>query len=383
MVSLILDEVLNDASGDESVIDLTCGSGVFLVESFRRLVARQGGASPTRQAIRSTLYNQIFGVDISEAAVRVAAFSLYLAALELDPDPSPPEAMTFERLIGKTLLVGDARNIEKTPAGSPLLSAEGSRRTFDVIVGNPPWTFRGKAGTDERRNAQEPGRPRQPRGEGFDFVLRAADFGHAKTRYGMVLSAMPFFAGSKSGAAAARYVVEQLAPVTIVNLAPLTKWLFPTAKMPAVVLLARHRPQDPELVTVVNVPWSPSAEKSYTFEIAPSDVTVLPFDEWCADPERLKAAAFGRGRDMLLLDDIRARFQPLENWLKSIGSNWRDGLILGKPERRTRDASYLQGLPLLQTDDLIPFKCLILRDASLTQTPSGHAHVRPIRLQFF
>lgn len=288
--------------------------------------------------------------------MRVAAFSLYLAALELDPDPSPPEALTFERLIGKTLLVGDARNIEKTPAGSPLLSAEGSRRTFDVIVGNPPWTFRGKAGTDERRNAQEPGRPRQPRGEGFDFVLRAADFGHAKTRYGMVLSAMPFFAGSKSGAAAARYVVEQLAPVTIVNLAPLTKWLFPTAKMPAVVLLARHRPQDPELVTVVNVPWSPSAEKSYTFEIAPSDVTVLPFDEWCADPERLKAAAFGRGRDMLLLDDIRARFQPLENWLKSIGSNWRDGLILGKPERRTRDASYLQGLPLLQTDDLIPFQ---------------------------
>lgn len=356
VVSLILDEVLNDATGEESVIDLTCGSGVFLVESLRRLVARQGGAAPTRKTIRSTLYNQIYGVDISEAAVRVAAFSLYLAALELDPDPSPPEALTFERLIGRSLLIGDARSIETTPAGAPLLAPDGTRRTFDVVVGNPPWTFRGKTGTSERRIAQDANRPRQPRGEGFDFVLRASDFGHSTTRYGMVLSAMPFFAGSKSGAAAARYVVQQLAPVTIVSLAPLTKWLFPTAKMPAVVLLARHRHQDPELVTVVNVPWSPSAEKSYTFEIAPSDVTTLRFDEWCADPERLKAAAFGRGRDMLLLDDVRARFQPLETWLKSIGSNWRDGLILGKAERRTRDASHLNGLPLLQTEDLVPFR---------------------------
>ena len=30
-------------------------------------------------------------MDISDAAVRVAAFSLYLAALELDPDPQPPQ----------------------------------------------------------------------------------------------------------------------------------------------------------------------------------------------------------------------------------------------------------------------------------------------------
>lgn len=356
VVSLILDEVMSTATGDETVLDLTCGSGVFLVEALRRLVERKGGSTPTRDLIRSTLYKQIYGVDISDAAVRVAAFSLYLAALELDPDPQPPEALTFERLIGRSLINGDARDIETRPEGAALLTPGGARRTFDVIVGNPPWTFRGKAGTDERRTRQKPGRPRQPRGEGLDFVLRAADFGHGETRYGIVLSAMPFFAGSKTGADAARYVVEQLSPVTLVNLAPLTKWLFPTAKMPAVVLLARHRPQSPELLTVVNVPWSPSAEKSYTFEIAPSDITVLPLAEWSADPERLKTAVFGRGRDMQLLDDLRRQFAPLRDWLKSVGSDWRDGLILGKPEQRTRDASHLAGLELLKTKDLHPFR---------------------------
>jgi hypothetical protein len=353
VVSLILDEVMSNTTGEETVLDLTCGSGVFLVEALRRLVEKKGGQAPARTLIRSTLYDQIFGVDISEAAVRVAAFSLYLAALELDPDPQPPEALRFEKLIGRSLLVGDARDIETTPNGASLCGADGKRRVFDVIVGNPPWTFRGKAGTDERRSRQQPGRPRAPRGEGLDFVLRAADFGHGKTRYGMVLSAMPFFAGSKTGTRAARYVIEQLAPATLVNLAPLTKWLFPTAKMPAVVLLARHRPQNPDLLTVVNVPWSPSTEKSYTFEIAPSDVTVLPLVEWSADPGRLKTAVFGRSRDMALLDQLRTDFASLDDWLRSANSKWRDGLQFGS---RAQDAKHLAGLPLLDTKDLLPFR---------------------------
>jgi hypothetical protein len=353
VVSLILDEVMADATGEETVLDLTCGSGVFLVEALRRLVDKKAGQAPARSLIRSTLYDQVFGVDISEAAVRVAAFSLYLAALELDPDPQPPEALKFEKLIGRSLLVGDARNIESTPEGASLIGEDGKPRPFDVIVGNPPWTFRGKAGTDERRSQQQPGRPRAPRGEGLDFVLRAADFGHAKTRYGMVLSAMPFFAGSKTGARAARYVIEQLAPATLVNLAPLTKWLFPTAKMPAVVLLARHRPQNRDLLTVVNVPWSASTEKSYTFEIAPSDVTVLPLADWAADPVRLKTAVFGRSRDMALLDQLRAEFALLDDWLRSVGSKWRDGLQFGS---QAQDARHLLGLPLLSTKDLLPFR---------------------------
>ena len=356
VVSLILDEVMGTATGDETVLDLTCGSGVFLVEFLRRLIDKKAGATPDRGLIRSTLYRQIYGVDSSEAAIRVAAFSLYLAALELDPDPRPPEALTFERLIGRSLLVGDARDIETQPEGVPLLTADGTPRAFDVVVGNPPWTFRGKAGTDERRRRRQPGRPRQPRGEGLDFALRAADFGHRETRYGIVLSAMPFFAGSKTGARAARYVVQQLSPVTLVNLASLTKWLFPTANMPAVVLLARNRPQSPDLLTVINVPWSPSAEKSHTFGIAPSDVTVLPLVEWDADPERLKIAVFGRGRDMLLLDQLRADFPSLREWLKSVGSEWRDGLILGKPEQWNRDATHLMGLELLGTKDLDAFR---------------------------
>ena len=356
VVSLILDEVMNGASGFESVLDLTCGSGVFLVEAFRRLVERKGGKTPHRELIRSTLYHQVYGVDISESAVQVAAFSLYLAALELDPNPEPPEALRFERLIGKSLFVGDARDIETKPQGRGLLERDNQRRTFDIIVGNPPWTFRGKTGTAERRRRQPRGTPRQPRGEGFDFILRAADFGHENTRYGIVSSAMPFFSGSNTGFSAALHVVGTLAPVTLVNLAPLTKWLFPTANMPAMVLLARKGEQGEDGVTVVNVPWSAAAELSHTFEISRSDIAFLKIADWRKDRKRLKSVMFGGARDLGLLDRVRARFDSLNGWFDAIGCQLRDGLILGRSVERTRDANHLIGLELLESRDIGPFR---------------------------
>jgi N-6 DNA Methylase len=353
LVSLVLDEVMDGATGDESVLDLTCGSGVFLVEALRRLVMAKSGRRPNRRVIREVLHGQIYGVDITEAAVRVAAFSLYLAALELDPDPYPAEALKFKELIGHTLFVGNARNIETTSSGTAL-TLNGRPRQFDAIVGNPPWTFKGKEGTIERR--RDTNRVLQPRGEGFDFVLRALDFAHEKTRFGVILSAMPFFAASKTGVAAARYVIEKLSPATLVNLAPLVRWLFPTAKNPAVALLARCRPQPAGQLTVVNVPWSPSGEKSQTFEISPSDIFSLSISEWEMAPELLKATAFGRSRDIALLKELRSRCGTLEDWLESVGTTWRDGLIFGKPRERHFSAEHLQGLELLETDDLNHFR---------------------------
>ena len=253
VVSLVLDEVMDGLSGRESVLDLTCGSGVFLVEALRRLVhLRSQGQPPTRELIRSTLYGQVYGVDISEAAIRVAAFSLYLAALELDPDPQPPQSLKFQPLIGRTLLVGDARTVERDGDGKAVLATPTGLKQFDLIVGNPPWSFRGQTGTEARRKTRVAGVPAQPRGEGLDFVLRAAEFSHEKTRFGIILSAMPFFSRSGTGMAAAQHVMRAVAPITLVNLSNLCSWLFATAAMPAVVLFARHRPkQRTDQVTVV------------------------------------------------------------------------------------------------------------------------------------
>jgi hypothetical protein len=342
LVSLVLDEAMDGMAGTETVLDLTCGSGVFLVEALRRLVSlRAGNGPPTRSLIRSILYGQIYGVDISDTAIRVAAFSLYLAALELDPDPQPPHSLKFQPLIGKTLISSDARSVEHSVAGKNAFTGADGLKKFDLIVGNPPWGFKGRSGTEERRRVRVAGTPAQPRGEGLDFVLRAAEFSHETTRFGVVLSAIPFFSRSGTGMAAALHVMKLLAPITLV---------------PAVILFARHRPQHAEQVTVVQVPWSASGARTQTFEVSPSDINRLNLSEIVDRPIKLKAAAVGLRRDIALLDSLTSSFPTLGQQLATFDTELQVGMIRGLPSNQTRDAREMKGLELLETGSIKPFQ---------------------------
>ena len=332
-VALVLDEICDGLTGNESVLDITCGSGVFLVEALRRLVhLKADGDVPTRPTIRKTLYDQIHGVDISREAARIAAFGLYLAALEMDPHPRRLDGLRFAPLVDHTILVGDAFDVDL-----------GSRK-FDIIVGNPPWSYRGRAGTSARR-VRSPNAPRSPRGESLDFVARAMDFAHDRTRVGVILSATPFFSRSDTGLAAAQRLVESLGPVTLVNLSDLSKWLFPRADMPAMVLLARHGDQRADRMTLVQARWSPAGERSHAIEIAPCDVATLPTASWRRNPGLFKAAFLGHRHDLLLLDDLWDKFEPLESQLGALGTELKAGVIFGN---RSRDARFLKGFPFAE-----------------------------------
>jgi len=92
LVELILKEKLptNNNRFNLKVLDPACGSGIFLVESYKRLVKRWKNANPTKQIdfkiLCELLINNIYGIEIDQTAIKVAAFSLYLALVdELDP----------------------------------------------------------------------------------------------------------------------------------------------------------------------------------------------------------------------------------------------------------------------------------------------------------
>ena len=363
LVSLVLDEVMHGLTGSETVLDFTCGSGVFLVEALRRLVDRRSGdCTPSREMIRATLNEQIYGVDISEAAVRVAAFSLYLAALELDPDPQPPEALRFDPLIGRTLFIGDALSIGPPMGGPAAPITEGVPSTFDLIVGNPPWSYGGK-GT----RAAQP-KAHAPRGQSLNFAFRAMDFASERTRFGLVLSAVQFFARSDTAIAAIRKLIDKLSPLTLVNLSNQSSWLFPRSNLPAIVLFARHRDADRAEIETVQVPWSPAGVRSHTFEIAPDDILALP----TAEPSQLlKAAFFGSRRDLVLLDSLTREHETFGGILKRLGAGLKLGLTVGN---RSRDSSFLRGLPYLTKNDLMPLRVpneLAPYDEETAERPRG------------
>lgn len=174
LVEHVLSQTLNleVLARSPRVIDPACGSGIFLVESFRRMVrhlsARQGGrVSPSQ--LRELLHNQIAGIDINEEAIRVAAFSLYLAYLHYQ---KPREINDKRRLpYLKWVPDEDRQQREQTMPGAMYLdillhansfevmdckhSAAVTRRfgkgCASVVVGNPPWGSPKKTDTDGQR----------------------------------------------------------------------------------------------------------------------------------------------------------------------------------------------------------------------------------------
>jgi hypothetical protein len=347
VVNLVLDEVMRDLNPSARILDMTCGSGVFLVEALRRLVQLQANGRPiTRQLIRKTIKDQIFGVDKNEAAVRVASFSLYLTALELDPNPRPPKALRFEPLIGRNLFVADALNLEKDIGARHLCDMR-----FDAIVGNPPWTYAGGEAKPTWPIGHEPALP--PRSQDFAFVWRSIELAHAETRFGIAMRATPFFSSAEASRRARNALFEKLAPIALVNLSALRNELFPTADYPAIVLLARlHNQRNTSVIPVISVPWSSSFARSGAFEISPSDVRFPAIRDIKESPHALKAFALGTPRDRFLLRQIYNETVTLAATLEHLNLKFVTGVQLLEGDRK--DASHLIGLPLLDSGDLRP-----------------------------
>lgn len=146
--------IKTSAKDQAKVLDPASGAGVFLVLSLKRLVQenwKRTGIRPNRHTIRNILNNQIYGLDINHESLKFAALSLYLTALELDPEPTPLEDLRFARLSDKTLIyVGEDSGLLKL--SSNILDRKlGSLSEYfslpeelnggvDLVIGNPPWT---------------------------------------------------------------------------------------------------------------------------------------------------------------------------------------------------------------------------------------------------
>ncbi len=140
LVRLMLEETLSWdridrlMAGDGVILDPACGSGVFLVEAYKRLVLhwrwRNGWARPDVDDLRPLL-QRVHGVDLEEGAVELAAFSLCLSLCDaLQPEEIRSSVKLFPRLADNTLhwscfFEAKERGLVQAPVA--------------VVVGNPPF----------------------------------------------------------------------------------------------------------------------------------------------------------------------------------------------------------------------------------------------------
>jgi hypothetical protein len=141
LVRLMLDEALSWTRLDrlhernEVILDPSCGSGVFLVEAYKRLVlhwrSRNQWKRPGINVLKGLL-RKVHGIDLEEGAVELAAFSLCLALCDaLEPETIRASIKLFPPLAGKTL--HHSCFFEAKERGL-------IKETIGVVTGNPPFT---------------------------------------------------------------------------------------------------------------------------------------------------------------------------------------------------------------------------------------------------
>ena len=133
-----LDKVQKYFSQEQfKVLDPSCGSGVFLVAAYKRMLQwwsvkhykkTRKIAFPDKKVCQRILENNIFGVDINDTAMLISIFSLTIALLDkLEP-----------KEIWKNLKLNNLRDNIQTRDFFKW-SAENKDKKFSLVIGNPPF----------------------------------------------------------------------------------------------------------------------------------------------------------------------------------------------------------------------------------------------------
>lgn len=378
LVSEAFDELPNASKAE--VLDPACGAGVFMVLAFRRLYCEQWRATakrPTRTDIRRILRTQLVGFDISDYALRLAALSLYLTAIELDPKPVPPEALKFEELKNRVLFNHRRKGIDA--AEGPVVGSLGSHigtcfnNRFDLVIGNPPWKsleekYKELAAelndiSREVLRRQEPelsDKYQNPdSAPDLPFLWKATEWSKLGGRIAMALPARILL---KQGEVArqARETMFRLIDVTGIingsNLADTRVW--PKMNQPFMLLFAlNQRPSPNQVMRFITSHYDVMLNRRGDLRIDPKSSQEVEVDSTFEDVWLWKALAVGTALDVEIIRKLKSgRVKKLlDYWTVDLQAVTGNGYIVAEG-RKQDDASFLSGLPNLNSTDLFKFE---------------------------
>ena len=352
IVDFMLDEVLpwDGSEWDLKICDPACGSGIFLVKAFQRLIYRWRKKNPNKKLsagdLRGLLKNNLFGVDIDPHAVRVASFSLYLAMCdELEPRycwqnvKFPP--LREERLVTSDFFAEDKDGFR---TGEDV-------ETYNLIVGNAPWGY-GSETDDGKKWASSQGWEIPNRNLGPLFLCKA---GKLTKRNGVITMLQPagamLFNRLPPAITFRKKLFSTFKIERIANLSALRFGLFKQAVSPACIFVMRPvRPSNEPIIYICPKPRH-ATEDDYSIVVEPFDVNCVYPEDAVGDRLVWTVLAWGGRRDLQLIRNLQAKSFPKLGDLEKRGIvRIGNGFKRGIPRSSKHPESW--ELPILEEHDI-------------------------------
>lgn len=392
LAEFVLDIALESDSSilNKRCLDAAVGSGIFLVGLFNYMaeewLRKNEGASYDKhaKALIEILTHNLFGVDKSLIACRIAAFSLYIALLD-QLSPSDIQKLQEE---GKFLpyLVSPKDGPKDQNSGSNIFHSDFFDKDlplpkdgFDLIVGNPPW-IRPKKGkkTSSELWCESNNLPVTQRQVVAGFVWKAPRHLREQGRICFLLPAPLLFSYGKGIEFQRKWLSDYMIE-KVINLADMGFYLFPGAIHPALVVKYKKERPDKKhhYVEYLTPKTEPETLRAEILVITPEDRKDLRL---LAMLDRLnrgepafvwKEAFWGTPRDRKFLDRLR-EYSTLKQWGDEDSTNWKvdEGFNQwgdGKPQ----DRPILHKIPFLPSEAVTSYVVLetCLHDEPPTYEP--------------
>ncbi len=349
LVDAALDEAMPQTAelSQARVLDPACGSGLFLARAYERLLdhlEESAGRALSAAEMADALANQIFGCDLMDDALRVAALSCYLVLLERLGDEESEDGWRFPKLVGTNLRQGDFFNV----AGS----FEG---TFEVIASNPPWKRASEAAQRYLASTDRPGGSILTLAQAFFWI--SLDHLAEDGCMAMLMPARSLYNQRSSERA---FQVEALANTNldlIVDFSAFRRNLFSDAIAPCALYVVRGATEAArDYVTFAAPKPGPVSLATGRIAIDADQITRIPRRLLKARPDLLRRLVFGDMRDVQLVDRLTLDAPTVDSLRHSASAqNWTIGVGYQAKGGDHNDLPLLREIPSIGTSDIRPF----------------------------
>jgi hypothetical protein len=331
---------------DEIILDPSCGSGVFLVEAYKRLVLhwriRHKWNRPRIPDLKRLL-KRVHGVDLEEGAIDLSAFSLCLALCDaLEPEEIRASIRLFPVLAGHSLhhccfFEAKEKQLVKARVG--------------VIVGNPP--FKSKLATPGAQRSYE--RYQNTHGSlpdkqvGYLFLHEAMEL----LASGGILSMLQqynFLYNQKSLPFRRRFVatwdVREI--LDLISVRGLFRGAADTKVL--VVVANATPPESGRKILHAVFRRSGRIDTEQGFDIDYYDLHWLPRQLVLAEDSIWRANMLGGGRILGLVERLK-QFRTLQQYAEERGWHFGEGFVEGRAGK-SRRAEHIIGKAYLPSEAL-------------------------------
>lgn len=234
-IDVYFKEQKNKHKTECKIFDPSVGSGIFLVQSFRRMVDREISLSKEQKIskvrLREIAQTNLFGIDLNEQALKVACFSIYIAILDYRDPNTILDNFHFPKLIDENLF--GANFFDTKHSYNEIIKS----KSLDFILGNPPWKSNKE---DTHTNWLKANNKVTGRYEiAQSFLLRSKEFMQSNTLSALIVTSTIFYNVSSTTKKFKQEFLRQFCMDSFFDLSPVRRLIFEEKNSPCSIVFYR------------------------------------------------------------------------------------------------------------------------------------------------